>query len=274
MNKTIYIYDSRDEVNKKHPVITAIGEAEGWTRKALKKSHWIIIPEGVKDRDCGDLTDEEGSGIVEFKSFSDFVGTYTDEKEKRAVNQTRSRYETGVRGCVIIYGSEEKYKYTRFNARKKYCKENNIPFDGEAVMSGIEHDIEQAKDKLFRLAFEYPKVAAYHFVKDEKKAVQQAKSFLKKCELAPREYPIYNPYKNEHPAAIAAIAGFRKSGPKKARLFFKHPECNNLAKFGHLVHILSLEDFIEMFSIIKGLKGSTITNHYNQAREEPPDVEG
>jgi len=251
LSKSEYVYDSRDEVNKKHPKITKIAEDEGWQRKRLTKSHWLILPDGVKDRDCGDFTNVEGDGIVEFKDFGDFINTYTDEKEQRALKQTRVRYETGVLGCVIIYGSEYGWKKSV-----------------EDKITDPDKLIEQAKDKLFRLGFEYPTVGISRFVKNEEKAVKKAKSFLKKCDLAPREYPINNPYKAEHPAAIAGPAGFRGFGPDKVKLFYKAPGINSVSTLGGAANVNNLKEFIDIFINIKGLKEKTITKMYEQLKEE------
>lgn len=167
--KKAYSLDTKEQ----NLVFREIAIAEGWTLEHLSLSTYNVLPDGVADLDCGDMTDDNRQGIVEFKSFADFVNTYTEQGGARAQEQVIKMQATGLPFCVIIHGS----------AISWIDSMRGILDDPAVVM-------QQAWYKIFRLCYEYK--FGYLHAPGPVEAVVAAKSFLEKCVLQPRGWPHYN----------------------------------------------------------------------------------
>lgn len=188
-NTTLYI-------NNKEPA---------WTKKRLTLSFFVKLPEGTKDRDCGDVTNENGDGIVELKEFGDLINSTTGDGVHHLHEQSVKMHSTGIPFAIIIYGS-----------RTVFQKRSGV--SDSTVVSGLQ--------KLASIACNY-KVTVIQ-VKDEREALDVSKTFIRKCRELPRRMPVYNLLKNTTDEAIASLCGFETIGEKNARVI--------LEKWGSLYH--------------------------------------
>ena len=189
-----YILDSRES----NPAFLAMAVEEGWQNARLTLSRYVILPAGVPDLDAGDFTNSEMDGIVEFKAFSDFVGSTTGAGVHHLHEQAAKCYSTGLPFAIVIYGSRWLFK-----------RESGT---GDALVL-------QALLKLTSIASNY-KVTVV-FCDNEEEAIKIAKTFLAKCRELPRRMPVYNLLKTAKDTTKAVLCGFEGIGEKTATAILK-----------------------------------------------------
>jgi len=162
-----------------------------WKRKALKLAFFIILKPKVPNLDVADMTNENADGLVEFKSYGDFVGSTTGKESHRLEEQAIKMYSTGIPSAIVIYGDRLAYQ----------------------MVSGVDDSlIMQAHQKLMTIqaVFKIP----VHQVKNPSEAIEVAKTFIRHCNQYPRRLPIYSLLKREGPLAV--LVGYELVAEKTA----------------------------------------------------------
>jgi ERCC4-type nuclease len=189
-----WVLDSRER-NKKFKKFLDPNE---YIVKQLTLSHFVVLPAGKEDLDCGDFTNENGDGIIEFKEFGDFVGSTTRQGVYHLREQVIKMYATGIPFIVIVYGS-------RFAFQAKSGCSDGLILDALQEAASI--------CSTYRCAL--------IFVKDLKEALEVAKTFIRKAPGKPRRMPVYNLFKKSEESSVAVICGFTGWAEKKARVLMK-----------------------------------------------------
>lgn len=192
--------------------------------KPLRLSTFIHLPSNQPDLDCGDMTNENADGIVEFKSYSDLIGSTTGSGEEgiHLSNQLIKMHSTGIPRAVIVYGSREVFQLV-----------SNVSDD--VILSGLR------KATVSCAIFK----ATMTFVKDENEAIETAKSFIRHCNELPYNLPALHLLKRGGSRAVGMYVGIDLIGEKTAKLLHPAWKCPAfLSKF-------ILEEFIKTLSIAR-----------------------
>lgn len=191
-----FVLDSR-ETNK---VFMEYMDEENWEYKRLTLSDYIILNEDQEDLDCGDMSNQERDGIVEFKSFGDMVGSTTGDGVYHLQEQVTKMFATGLPNAVVIYGS-------------RYIFQKKATVGNELILAAIQ--------KLTSIATVFDtKIIPYAY--SEQEAIEAAKTFLRKAPEMPRRMPIYNLFKNREDTPVAMLCGIPKVGPVVANAILDH----------------------------------------------------
>jgi hypothetical protein len=239
-----YTLDSR-ESNQHFCTEALTGQ---WERIPMKLSTFIILDDDQEDMDCGDLTNENRDGIVEFKEFGDFVSSCIPDKNTpkkkrwRLHKQVRTMQSTGFPYAVIIYGSEW-----------VYLKKSSVSYK----------KVRQSKQHLSSLMADPRYSFTVYWCKDEGEALEDAISFLdKKCRRLPRGWPS----RDLLPQVREQL--FKGWGYDKTSLFFKHPDTNTIADLMWSMKMFGENVNIRKYEYIKGLGETTIKDFYKRCNTD------
>lgn len=214
-----FILDSRES----NPIFLKVAADLKYRRERLVLSKYIILPPGVPDLDAGDFTNSDFDGIVEFKTFGDFINSTTGDGVHHLHEQAAKLYSTGLPFAIIVYGSRWLFK-----------KESGVG-DG-LILQGLQ--------KLTSIASNYK--ATVVFCENEEEALLIATTFIRKCRELPRRMPVYNLLKGKADAPVAMLCGVPGVGQTTAlkileawtfrefleRLFETHDLTSDLAATG------------------------------------------
>jgi len=208
-DKYNWVLDTRES----NSVFKEIAESEGWVRKRLVLSDFVPLEDEVEETDVGDFTNENADGIVEFKTFGDLINSTTGDGVYHLHEQIVKMYATGLPMAVVVYGS-----------RWLFQKQSGV--SDEVILRGIQ--------KATALA------AVYHVtlimeLKDDKEAIEAAKTFIRKCVELPSRLPVYNLLKKSEDEGLAMLCGINKIGPKTADACLK--KWKTPAEFFHRIYI-------------------------------------
>jgi ERCC4-type nuclease len=156
-------------------------------------SDFVPIPNDVEDLDVVDFTNENADGMVEFKSFSDLMGSTTGNGVYHLHEQAVKMYATGIPAAIIVYGN-----------RTAFQKRSNVA--DEFILRGLQ--------KALSVIATYK--IAFIMAKDENEAIELAKTFIRNCVKLPTRLPVYNFVKRTRDEGRAVLCGFTKIGPKTA----------------------------------------------------------
>jgi hypothetical protein len=228
-----YTLDSR-ESNQHFCTEALTGQ---WERTQMKLSTFIILDDDQEDMDCGDFTNENRDGIVEFKEFGDFVNSTINSKH--LWEQVIKMYSTGFPFCVIVYGNEY-----------AFLKRSSVSAT----------TVRRAKQKLFTMSSDYKFPVKYSA--NEKDALEDAITWLEKCRRLPRGWPSRDllPHPNE--------VLFKGWGYSKVARFFKNEETNTMANLIGSALLLSRKEFIMKYDAVPGLAETTIGDFYDRCNTD------
>lgn len=189
-----WVHDTRE----KNAWMLRFGEGDGWKKARLTLKFFNVVKEGEQDFDCGDFTNENGDGIVEFKEIGDFVGTF-GKGGMRGTEQIVKLASTGIPVAVIVHGSEYVFM--------KRSKVNG-------------YTITNAKQKALSLSARYN--VPFMFARDPAEAVELAKTFIRKAREYPERMPVWNEWKpRREDIPVAMLCGIPGIGPVEARRVLK-----------------------------------------------------
>jgi len=225
-----YVVDTKE----KNERLVQHAKDNGWLLKSLHFSDYIHVPDGEDDLECGDMTNENRDGIVEFKQIGDLVGSTIGSTH--LWEQVKKMMVTGLPFAVICYGNEY-----------QFLKRSGV----NPIM------LVRAKQELFSLQmdFRFPAI----ILDTWQEAIQTATSYLGKCTRKPRGFPNFNHLSGKDEIPVAMGSGIPKIGPKTIRKFFEDERVTCMADLGYLARTNGLEDFIKIFKHIDGLSDITIT---------------
>ncbi len=221
--KETWVHDTRE----KNAWLLRFGEAEGWTRARLTLGYFKVVGDGEKDFDCGDFTNENGDGIVEFKEIGDFVGTF-GKGGMRGTEQVVKLASTGIPVAVIVHGSEYVFmKRSRVNS----------------------HAITNAKQKALSLSARYH--VPFAWARDPAEAVELAKTFIRKAPEMPRGMPVWNEWKpRKEDTPLAMLCGIPGIGPEQARRVLQvYPSMGELCMAAELDEEAALKHLDTVYGI-------------------------
>jgi len=167
--------------------IRAIADAENeenpgtWEFTELRFSHFFVLPEGLPDMQVADMTNGNGDGIIEFKSKFDFVGSFYNDGNGLA--ETLKCMTPGQPAVLIIYDKPGQSDYL-------YCKK--VP-NGELHLEAARLELLSTQARAHHINRGF----SVTFVASPEEAVRAAKSFLRKCRLLPKRFPMPSLVKGE-----------------------------------------------------------------------------
>jgi len=203
MKTETWVYDTRE----KNAWLADQAMAEGWARSRLTLGFFKVVAEGERDYDCGDFTNENGDGIVEFKEFSDFVGTF-GKGGLRGTEQIVKLAATGTPASVIVHGNEWAFR-----------KRSGVGSRG----------VTNAKQKALSLSARYK--IPFMFASGPDEAIELAKTFIRKAPELPQGMPVWNEWKpKKTDIPVAMLCGIPGIGPEQAkRVLMAYPSIAELA---------------------------------------------
>lgn len=216
-----WVMDSREGPGKLDPVFLNMAKDNGWVIKPLRLSSFIPLPKNQPDLDCGDFTNENGDGIVEFKSFADYVGSTTGDGVNHMEEQAIKMHATGLPRAVICYGSRDAFQL-----------ESGVSDD--LILSGLQKGVSVCS--IFKIA--------QTFVKNENEAIETAKTFIRHCNRLPYALPALHLLKRGGCRAVGFYVGIDLIGEKTAKVLAAAWSCPaELGKFilDELPKALSIE---------------------------------
>lgn len=248
-NNTI-ILDSRE----KNKILVQHALDNNWQIKRLVLSHFIPLKDPktaivYPEMDCGDITNLNHDGIIELKSYSDFVNSTTGGgvTKKRKLNEITKKYywtwnenkgqyhlreqvikmySTGIPFAVFIHGSRWQFQ----------------------KISGVSDElITRAKRKIMSLQARYKFTIEYP--ENIHELIELVMTFLKVAFESPRKWPIYNLFKGVEDTPVAMLCGMPGFGPEISRAISRY---KTLAEIG-IDTQMGKEKFIKYYSNKKKL---------------------